>query len=137
MASTTTKTEVKITFNGESFGYVGVQWIGLEDDSTLCDCDQMESGENYHKELYFIESSVIVHDYIEKGHPEFKDATQISFEIKDGFFRQEIRDNSGNIIKLWMIPLSYLFNIECRKDEPSFDTPPINKLSKEEKQKAR
>jgi hypothetical protein len=107
---------VKISFNGQEIGYIAVQWIGLED---TCEDYHLESGEGYHKELYFIESSVIIHDFIEKGDPEFKDATQILFEIKDGFFRQEIRDNSGNIIKLWMIPLSYLFNIECRKDEPS------------------
>ena len=133
MASTTTdikkymKDKVKITFNGESVGYVGVQWIGLED---ICEDYHLESGEGYHKELYFIESSTIIHDHIEKDSPEFKGVTQMSFEIKDGFFRYECRDNLNNLVKLFMLPLSYLFNIECRKDEPSKEgEQKINRLS--------
>ncbi len=130
MTATNVKTEnkVKITFNGERVGYVGVQWIGLED-AVLCEDHHLESGEDYHKELFFIESSVIIHDHIEKDSPEFKGVTQMSFEIKDGFFRYECRDNAGNIIKLWMVPLSYIHTIECRKDEPSRDEEKINRLN--------
>ena len=131
MYPTKTENKVKITFNGESVGYIAVQWIGLED-AVLCEDHHMESSEDYHKELFFIDSSVIIHDHIKKDNPEFKGVTQMAFEIRDGFYRYECRDNAGNMIKLWMLPISYIFTIECRKDEPSFDTQPINKLSKEE-----
>ena len=52
----------------------------------------MDSGEDYHKELFTIDSANIIHEYIEKGDPEFRNVTQMRFEIMDGFFRYEARD---------------------------------------------
>ena len=80
----------------------------------------------------------IIHDYIEKGDPEFRNVTQMRFEIKDGFFRYEARDNSGDVVKSFMTALSYIHTIETRREEPPREPGmPMHKLSKEEKRKAR
>jgi hypothetical protein len=114
-----------------------VEWIGLVE-SELCEDHHMDSGEDYHKELFTIDSASIIHEYIEKGDPEFRNVTQLRFEIMDGFFRYEARDNSGGVVKSFMTALSYIHTIETRKDEPSREPGmPMHKLSKEEKRKAR
>jgi hypothetical protein len=120
---------VRITWQGEPVGYVLVEWIGLVE-SELC--------EDHHKELFTIDSASIIHEYIEKGDPEFRNVTQMRFEIMNGFFRYEARDNSGGVVKSFMTALSYIHTIETRKDEPSREPGmPMHKLSKEEKRKAR
>jgi hypothetical protein len=128
---------VRITWQGEPVGYVLVEWIGLVE-SELCKDHHMDSGEDYHKELFTIDSANIIHEYIEKGDPEFRNVTQMRFEIMDGFFRYEARDSSGGVVKSFMTALSYIHTIETRKDEPSREPGmPMHKLSKEEKRKAR
>lgn len=145
MSSTTTdttikkKSKLKITFNGESVGYILVEWIGLVE-SELCEGHHMESGEDYHKELFAIDSATIIHEFIEEGELDFKNVTQMVFEINDGFFRYEARDDSGNLVKLFMTALSYIHTIETRKEEPSRELGQqisMHKLSNEEKKKAR
>jgi hypothetical protein len=85
------------------------------------------------KELFAIDSASIKHEYIEKGDPEFRNVTQMRFEIKDGFFRYEARDSSGNVVKSFITALSYIHTIETRKDEPSREPGmPMHKFSKEE-----
>jgi hypothetical protein len=126
---------VRITWQGEPVGYVLVEWIGLVE-SELCEDHHMDSGEDYHKELFTIDSASIIREY--KGDPEFRNVTQMRFEIMDGFFRYEARDNSGAVVKSFMTALSYIHTIETRKDEPSREPGmPMHKLSKEEKRKAR
>ena len=82
------KLTVRITWQGEPVGDVLVEWIGLVE-SELCKDHHMDSGEDYHKELFTIDSANIIHEYIEKGDPEFRNVTQMRFEIMDGFFRYE------------------------------------------------
>lgn len=126
------KSKVKITFNGESVGYILVEWIGLVE-SVLCDGHHMDSGEDYHKELFTIDSATIIHEHIEKGDPEFRNVTQMTFEIKDGFFTYYARDESGNMVKSFMTSLSYIHTIQTMKDEPKFSDSKINHLDTSEK----
>jgi len=89
--------------------------------------------------LFAIDSATIIHEFIE-GELDFKNVTQMVFEINDGFFRYEARDDSGNLVKLFMTALSYIHTIETRKEEPSRELGQqisMHKLSNEEKKKAR
>jgi len=124
---------VEITFNGQAVGFVLVEWIGLYDASK-----HMQSDLGLRKELNVIDSSYIIHEFIEKGLDDFKDITQLKFEIKDGFFNSEVLDNSGNVVKMFMVPLSYIHTIQTDRKEPSEkERIPMHKLSKEQKSKER
>lgn len=94
----------------------------------------MPDGEDYYKGLFTIDTSIIIHDFIEKGIDDFKDITELKCEVKDGLFKYEALDSSGNIIRMFMFPLKYLHSIEADKNEPSLEAPvPMHKLSRSER----
>lgn len=126
--------KVAITFNGESIGHILVEWIGLVE-SILCEDHHMQSGKDYHKELFIIDSASIIHEHIEKGSSDFRNVTQMAFEVKDGFFKYEARNDSDKLVKSFMIPLKYLHTIHIQETEVIDSQPeiPMHKLSTNEK----
>lgn len=132
---------MKISFNGKPVGHVFVEYIGLED-VPRCSCRDHDDddnvayaeGENYYRELFVIDSDRI----IEHNSENHTGLAELKFEVKDNLFRYDLLDSDGNIIKMSMMPISYIHTVNTSVDGPSKDKQvPMNRYSKEERRKAR
>lgn len=121
---------VEILFNGKKVDFVFVEWVG----ATFNEFEHSEGcsnmGDDFHEELYCGESGDII--------DMFTGITKLIYEVKDGFFKYEVLNETGEIVRMFMIPSKYLRSIDAgKKLDYAKPKTPMNKLSTGEKRKAR
>lgn len=124
---------VKITFNSKEVGHVLVEWIALE-----CMCTENEEhedmsfgdGEHYYRQIFVIDSDMI----IEHNN---KDLAELRFEVKDGMFRYDLLDSAGKIVRMFMLPITYVHAIHASHEVPAKSKVSMHKLSALERKKNR
>lgn len=92
----------------------------------------MESGQDYSKELLVIDTCDIIAD------EDCKDMSELKFSIQDGFFKQELINPHGDVLRMLMFPVKYLHTVSTTKDMPHIEIPSkMHKMTIQEKRKGK
>ena len=86
---------IKITFNGEPVGYVLIEYVENLPIDMCGECVEDLLHDDFRKEQIWVDTSYILHEYIEKGYEELHSGNEMAFKTKDGFLTYEAKDTSG------------------------------------------
>lgn len=129
---------VKVLYNNEPVGYVLVEHIIFlpnDDDNNPKNNNEYE---DWNKTISVLDSDFIKYELIDKGDIDYHTVNEMSFQIKkdEGFLIYEAKDNLG-LVKMEMIPLSYITQIQIGRLREGLLLQQRHKLSKDEKRKGR
>jgi hypothetical protein len=82
----------KTTFNGEPVCYVIIEYVEHVPIGMCGECVEDLLHDDFRKEQTWLDTSYIIHEYIEKGYAELHTVNEMVFKTKDGFLTYESKD---------------------------------------------